>query len=110
MAIMDDDCFELSWQKMLAEILLGFILTYKDEGMDCYLLNLPNLPENAHYWGCSVLIYWIVEDEKGHSLLKKSLPKQIPAIHNQILRILEEEQEYELKKTILTIINEETLH
>ena len=110
MLIMDDDCFELSWQKILAQILYGLILTYNDEGIECYLQNLPKLPSNAHWWGCSMLIYWIIEDEKGYGLLSKSLPKQTPVIQNQILSILEEEQEYELSKTILAIINEETIH
>lgn len=108
MIIMDDDCFEPSWQKILAEVLLGLILAYNDEGIECYLQSLPKLPTNAHWWGCSMLIYWITEDKKGYDLLKKSLPKQTSYIQNQMLSILEEECEYELRETILTIINEET--
>lgn len=74
--MIDDDCYELSWQKMLAEMVYGIILHYREKGLSCYLRYLPEISRNSYFHGCEIILGWLWNTDEGKDLLSSVFSKQ----------------------------------
>lgn len=106
LALIDDDCYELSWQKMLAEMVYEVILHYKEKGLACYFQCLPQLLSNGCFHGCELVMEWLMGSESGKNLIRSVLPGYDPSCKAQLQELLNlEVKDSSLKKALQEIMN-----
>lgn len=103
----DDECYELSWQKMLAEMIYGTILHYREEGLSCYLRYLPGIPRSSCFHGCELILGWLRDTEEGKELLSSALSKLNADEKTQLQEFLNDALEnHTLKDTLWKIMSQ----
>ena len=97
MKIFDDDCFEISWQFHLAEMLYFNCVYYGKSRIVFYLQHLNEIPENGRFHGWHFPIQWLM-GEKSFLLFKEAVQEQTKETKKIVLQILDGINEYQAEK------------
>ena len=89
MRIFDDDCFEVTWQFHLAQMLVRNCLHYGKSRIALYLRNLQEAPLNGRFHGWHFPIQWLM-DGKSFPILKEAIQEQTIEIKKIVLHILDD--------------------
>lgn len=89
MKIFDDDCFEISWQFHMAQMLYKNGVHYGKDRIAFYLQHLQEVPINGRYHGWHFPVQWFMGEESFH-LLKEAVQGQTPETKELVLQILED--------------------
>ena len=103
MRIFDDDCFEISWQFHLAEILYRNCVYYGKNRIAFYLQHLQKVPVNGRLHGWHFPIQWLM-GEKSFLLLKEAVQEQTTEIKKIVMQILDGIEVYQEEKDELRAI------
>lgn len=103
MRIFDDDCFEITWQFHLAQILYRNCLHYGKSRISFYLQHLQEVPLNGRFHGWHFPIQWLM-DEKSFLLLKETVQEQTIETKKLVLQILDGIKIYPTEKDELRSI------
>ena len=95
--LIDDECYELSWQQMLAKMVYKIILYYGAEGLTCYLQSLSGLSSNNYYHGCELIMGWLLDGEDGRRLI------------SSVFSGYEDEKKAQIQKLLYNIIEDHDL-
>lgn len=94
---LDDDCFEITWQFHLAQMIFRGIMCQGENGIDFFLKNLREVPEKGRFHGWHFPIQWLLEEE-SYPILKEVLHKQTPKTKEIIMQILDGIEIYQKEK------------
>ncbi len=97
MKIFDDDCFEISWQFHLAEMLYFNCVYYGKSRIVFYLQHLNEIPENGRFHGWHFPIQWLM-GEKSFLLFKEAVQEQTKETKKIVLQILDGINVYQAEK------------
>lgn len=103
MKIFDDDCFEISWQFHLAEMLYHNCVHYGKNRIAFYLQHLQEIPLNGRFHGWHFPIQWLM-GEKTFLLLKEAIQEQTVETKKLVLQILDGVEGYQVEKDELRAI------
>lgn len=97
MKIFDDDCFEISWQFHLAEMLYFNCVYYGKSRIVFYLQHLNEIPENGRFHDWHFPIQWLM-GEKSFLLFKEAVQEQTKETKKIVLQILDGINVYQAEK------------
>jgi len=65
-SILDDDCFEITWQYNLAVMIFKIVVFNGKDGVNFFLQHLSDVPKNGHLHGWHFPIQWLIADDFGY--------------------------------------------
>lgn len=91
MTILDDDCFELTMNLNLIKMIYWAAVKKGETGVQFFLKNLQQIPENGRSDGLYFPIQWIISDEDDiYCVFKNALKNQNNEIKTLILQTIED--------------------
>ena len=88
LSLFDDDCFELSWQHKLSEIIAGNMIHFGEDRIKFYLSNLYVVPEYGRRYGWNYTIQVLLSDMGSLGMFENAVLSMSSEVKNVVCEIL----------------------